>query len=32
MFQLDNKIYIKIDNFWFDLTNYTDHPGGKIKI
>ena len=28
MFTIDDKIYIKIDNFWFDLTNYKDHPGG----
>jgi cytochrome b involved in lipid metabolism len=28
MFPIDNKIYIKIDNHWFDLTNYKDHPGG----
>jgi cytochrome b involved in lipid metabolism len=25
---VSNKIYVKIDNTWFDLTNYTDHPGG----
>jgi cytochrome b involved in lipid metabolism len=29
MFPIDDKIYIKIDNHWFDLTNYNDHPGGK---
>jgi cytochrome b involved in lipid metabolism len=28
MLDLDNKIYIKVDNHWFDLTNYKDHPGG----
>lgn len=28
MFPLENKIYVKIDNYWFDLTNYNDHPGG----
>jgi cytochrome b involved in lipid metabolism len=28
MFSLDDKIYIRIDNHWFDLTNYKDHPGG----
>jgi cytochrome b involved in lipid metabolism len=22
-----NKIYIKIDDHWFDVTNYRDHPG-----
>jgi cytochrome b involved in lipid metabolism len=27
-FDIDNKIYIQIDNTWFDLTSYTDHPGG----
>lgn len=21
-------IYVKIDDHWFDLTNFTDHPGG----
>jgi cytochrome b involved in lipid metabolism len=30
-FNLNNKIYIMIDNVWFDLTSYTNHPGG-IKI
>ena len=28
MFSLDNMIYIKIDKYWFNLTNYKDHPGG----
>jgi len=28
MFTIDDKIYIRIDNYWFDLTNYKDHPGG----
>lgn len=28
MFTVDDKIYIRIDNYWFDLTNYKDHPGG----
>jgi len=28
MFTIDDKIYIRIDNHWFDLTNYKDHPGG----
>lgn len=28
MFPLDNMIYIKIDKYWFNLTNYKDHPGG----
>jgi cytochrome b involved in lipid metabolism len=23
------NIYVKIDNHWFDLTKYLDHPGGK---
>lgn len=26
--QFENKIYICIDNCWFDVTNYTQHPGG----
>jgi len=30
-FNLVSKIYVKIDNNWFDLTKYIDHPGG-IKI
>jgi cytochrome b involved in lipid metabolism len=21
-------IYVCIDNYWFDLTNFTEHPGG----
>ena len=29
MYISNDKIYIKIDNFWFDLSNYNDHPGGK---
>jgi cytochrome b involved in lipid metabolism len=29
MFDISNKIYIKIDDVWFDVTNYNDHPGGK---
>ena len=28
MYISKNTIYIKIDNHWFDLTNYKDHPGG----
>jgi cytochrome b involved in lipid metabolism len=28
MFNLNDKIYVKIDNHWFDLTNYKIHPGG----
>ena len=28
MFTIDDKIYIRIDNHWFDLTDYKDHPGG----
>jgi cytochrome b involved in lipid metabolism len=28
MFSINDKIYIRIDNHWFDLTNYKDHPGG----
>ena len=28
MFTLHDKIYVRIDNYWFDLTNYKDHPGG----
>jgi len=27
-FDVNNKIYIQIDKSWFDLTDYTDHPGG----
>ena len=27
-FDVSNKIYIQIDKSWFDLTDYTDHPGG----
>jgi len=27
-FDINNKIYVQIDNTWFDLTSYTDHPGG----
>jgi cytochrome b involved in lipid metabolism len=23
------KIYIMIDNHWFDVTNFNNHPGGK---
>lgn len=23
------SIFICIDNYWFDLTNYNNHPGGK---
>jgi cytochrome b involved in lipid metabolism len=29
MFDISNKIYIKIDEVWFDVTNYNNHPGGK---
>ncbi len=29
MFDIKDKIYIKIDNTWFDVTNYNNHPGGK---
>ena len=29
MFDLTDKIIIKIDNTWFDVTNYNNHPGGK---
>lgn len=25
---MDNKIYFSIDGFWFDVTEYKDHPGG----
>lgn len=28
MFIYNDKIYIKIDNYWFDLTDYIEHPGG----
>jgi cytochrome b involved in lipid metabolism len=31
MFNYTDKIYIKIENHWFDLTDYKEHPGG-IKI
>lgn len=27
-FDLSNKIYIQIDKYWFDFTNFTNHPGG----
>lgn len=29
MLSLDDKIYIKIEGHWFDITNYDKHPGGK---
>ncbi len=29
MLSVEDKIYIKIENHWFDLTNYDKHPGGK---
>jgi len=28
LFPVDNKIYVRIDSHWFDLTNYKCHPGG----
>jgi cytochrome b involved in lipid metabolism len=28
MFIVDGKIYVKIDDNWFDLTEYNSHPGG----
>ena len=28
MFPTENKIYVRIDGHWFDLTNYKCHPGG----
>jgi len=28
MFIVDDKIYVKIDDHWFDLTEYNSHPGG----
>ena len=28
MFTLHDKIYVRIDNYWFYLTNYKDHPCG----
>ncbi len=31
-FDLKNKIYVMIDNHWFDLTNYIDHPGGMTIL
>lgn len=28
MFPLEGKLYIKLDSHWFDLTEYSTHPGG----
>jgi cytochrome b involved in lipid metabolism len=28
MFSTENKIYVRIDGHFFDLTNYKCHPGG----
>jgi cytochrome b involved in lipid metabolism len=28
-FNIKNNIYVKIDNHWFDLTDYKTHPGGQ---
>ena len=27
-YDLENKVYICIDNHWFDLTEFKNHPGG----
>lgn len=32
MYIPSDKIYVKIDNYWFDLSNYTEHPGGKTIL
>lgn len=34
MFPIENKIYVKIEDHWFDLTEYNTHPGGTeiLKI
>ena len=32
MFDLTDKIYIKVENHWFDVTNYNNHPGGKMIL
>lgn len=29
MYIQTDKIYVRIDNHWFDLSNYKDHPGGQ---
>lgn len=29
MISLEGKLFIKLDGHWFDLTNYTKHPGGR---
>ena len=29
MFDISDKIYIRIDGIWFDVTKYDNHPGGK---
>ncbi len=31
-FDLDSKLYVKIDSHWFDLTNFKDHPGGSVIL
>ena len=31
-FDLQSKLYVKIDSAWFDLTHYTDHPGGTAIL
>jgi cytochrome b involved in lipid metabolism len=28
MFPIEDKIYVKIEDHWFDLTEYNTHPGG----
>lgn len=32
MFTLHDKIYVRIDNYWFDLTNYKDHPCNLFRV
>ncbi len=29
MFNISSKIFVKIDDYWFDVTNYNNHPGGS---
>ncbi len=32
MFSLEDKLYVKVDSYWFDFTTYTDHPGGTAVL
>lgn len=27
-YDISNKLYVSIDNYWFDLTCFHNHPGG----